>query len=126
VKPRDLLKQLSAGRIALGAAMIAKPPLVTSGWVGQVADRPGGHVLARALGARDAALGALTLAAMQSGQPLKPLVLAGLVCDGTDLLATHAVRQGLPRAAAPLIYALAGGALLVGAANLADSEPPQS
>jgi hypothetical protein len=126
VTPRALLTQLSAGRIALGAAMILKPPLATSGWVGQVADRPGGRVLARALGARDAALGAITLAALQSGQPLRPVVLAGLVCDGTDLLATHASRHNLPRAAAPLIYALAGGALLVGAANLADSEPSQA
>jgi hypothetical protein len=126
VKPRDLLTQLSAGRIALGAAMIVKPPLVTSGWVGAVADRPGGQVLARALGARDAALGAVTLAAMRSGAPVRPLVLAGIVCDATDLLATHATRHNLPRAAAPLIYALAGGALLAGAANLADSEPSQA
>jgi hypothetical protein len=126
VKPRDLLTQLSAGRIAIGTAMIVKPPLATSGWVGAISERPGGRVLARALGARDAALGAITLAAMRSGQPLRPLVLAGLVCDGTDLLATHAARHNLPRAAAPLIYALAGGALLVGAANLADSEPSQA
>jgi hypothetical protein len=83
-------------------------------------------VLARALGARDAALGAVTLAAMQSGQPLRPLVLAGLVCDGTDLLATHAARERLPAAAAPLIYLLAGGAFLVGLANLADSTAPQA
>src|SRR3954466_2929065 len=118
--------QLSAGRIAIGAAMIARPPLATSGWVGRVADRPGGHVLARALGARDAALGAVTLAAGGAGPPVRPLVLAGLICDGTDLLATHAARHDLPRGAAPLIYALAGGALLVGAANLKDSEAPQA
>jgi hypothetical protein len=126
VKPRDLLMQLSAGRIAIGAAMLAKPPLATSGWVGRVANRPGGHVLARALGARDAALGALTLAALRSGQPVRPLVLAALVCDGTDLIATHAARDSLPRGAVPLIYALAGGALLVGAANLTDSQAPQA
>jgi hypothetical protein len=126
VKPRDLLMQISAGRIAIGAAMIAKPPLATSGWVGRVAHRPGGHVLARGLGARDAALGAITLVALRSGQPVRPLVLAGLVCDGTDLLATHAARHNLPRLAAPLIYVLAGGALVVGAANLPDSDAPQA
>jgi hypothetical protein len=106
--------------------MIVKPPLATSGWVGAVSHRPGGRVLAKALGARDAALGAITLAAIKSGQPLRPLVLAAIVCDGTDLLATHAARRNLPPAAAPLIYALAGGALLVGAANLADSKPSQA
>jgi hypothetical protein len=126
VKPRDLLMQLSAGRVAIGTVLIAKPPLVTSGWVGRAGNKPAGRVLARGLGARDAALGALTLAALRSGQPVRPLVLAGLLCDGTDLLATHAVRHNLPSAAAPLIYALAGGALLVGAANLTDSEAPQA
>jgi hypothetical protein len=118
--------QLSAGRIAIGAALVAKPPLVGSGWVGRESTKPGGQVLARALGARDAALGAVTLTAMRSGQPLKPLVLAGIACDATDLLATHAARDSLPKAAAPLIYALAGAALLVGAANLADSPAPQA
>jgi hypothetical protein len=126
VKPRDLLMQLSAGRIAIGAAMVAKPPLVAGGWVGKDSRRPGGQVITRALGARDAALGAATIAALRGGQPVKPLVLAGLVCDGTDLLATHAARQDLPRMAAPMIYALAGAALLVGAANLADSPAPQA
>jgi hypothetical protein len=119
VKPRDLLTQLSAGRIALGATLLAKPALATSMWVGRDGGRPGGEVLARALGARDAAIGGGTLAAMRSGQPLRPWVLAGLFSDATDLLATHAARHQLPRAAAPLIYALAGGALVAGAANLA-------
>jgi hypothetical protein len=118
--------QLSAGRIALGSALVAKPPLATSGWVGRDGSRPGGQVLARALGARDAALGAATLSAVHSGQPLGPLVIAGMACDATDLLATHAARSDLPKAAAPLIYALAGAALLVGAANLADSPASQA
>src|SRR4051812_5890650 len=118
--------QLSAGRIVLGTAMVAKPPLVASGWAGRDAVRPGGQVLTRALGARDAALGAATIAAMRGGQPLRPLVLAGIACDATDLLATHAARSNLPRAAAPMIYALAGAALVVGAANLTDSPAPQA
>jgi hypothetical protein len=106
--------------------MVANPPLVTSGWVGRDGSRPGGQVITRALGARDAALGAATLAAVRSGQPLRALVLAGLACDATDLLATHAARDRLPKLAAPMIYALAGGALLVGAANLADSPAAQA
>jgi hypothetical protein len=126
VSPRDLLTQLSAGRIAIGATLVAKPELATSGWVGRDGSRPGGRVLARGLGARDMALGAGTLAAARGGQSTTPWVLGGLLCDATDLLATHAGRGRLPRGAAPLIYALAGGALLAGLANLADSTPPQA
>ena len=122
MKPRALLAQLSAGRIAIGAGLIARPEAVTSRWVGKDGERPGGRVLARALGARDAALGAGTLAALRGGQPTTPWVLAGLLCDATDLLATHAARDRLPRAAAPLIYVMAGGALVAGAANLGSGD----
>jgi hypothetical protein len=124
MKPRDLLTQISASRVALGAALVARPDLATSMWVGADGRRPGGKVLARALGARDAALGAGTLTALRGGQPVKLWVLAALLADGTDLLATHAARHQLPRAAAPLIYALAGVALVVGAANLATRDDP--
>src|SRR4051794_7008900 len=58
VSPRDLLTPLNAGRIALGAALVARPEAATSMWVGRDGDRPGGRVLARGLGARDVALGA--------------------------------------------------------------------
>src|SRR4051794_8767112 len=126
VSPRDLLTQLSAGRIALGAALVARPEGATSMWVGGDGGRPRGRVLARGPGARDMALGAGTLAAERGGQSTTPWVLGGLLCDATDLLATHAARDRLPRAATPLIYALAGGALLAGLANLADSTPPQA
>jgi hypothetical protein len=126
VTARDLLTQTNVGRIVLGAALVARPQSATSMWVGRDGSRPGGQVLARALGARDTALGAGTLAAVRGGQPTTPWVLAGLLSDATDLLATHAARERLPRGAAPLIYLLAGGALVAGLANLADSTPPQA
>jgi hypothetical protein len=125
VKPRALLTQVNAGRVMFGAGLIARPQIAAS-WVGREGGRPGGQVLARGLGARDLALGAGTLAALRAGQPLRPWVLGGLFCDATDLLATHAVRHRLPSAAAPMIYALAGGALVAGLANVADSPPPQA
>jgi hypothetical protein len=121
VKPRDLLTQLSAGRIVLGIGLIVRPQLVTGKWLGDDGHRPAVRVLGRSFGARDAVLGAGTLDAVRSGRPLRPWVLAGLVADATDLVATHLGRRELPRISAPLIYALAGGALLVGAANLDDS-----
>jgi hypothetical protein len=126
VTPRALLTQLNAGRIALGALLIARPEMATAMWVGRDGARPGGRVLARALGARDAALGAGTLAALRARQPITGWVAGGLLADTTDLLATHAARARLPRGAAALIYALAGGALVAGLANLADSTSPQA
>jgi hypothetical protein len=126
VKPRALLTQLNAGRIALGVGLMARPELVTGQWLGKDGGRHAVMVLARSFGARDAALGAGTLQALRSGQSLRPWLLAGLFADAADLLATHAGRDHLPRPSAPLIYALAGGALLVGLANLADSPAPQA
>ena len=112
VKPRDLLTQLSAGRIALGATLIVKPQLVTGMWLGRDGQRPAIAVLGRGFGARDAVLGAGTLAGDARGQGLRPWVYAGLLADAADLLATHFGRDHLPKASARLIYALAGGALV--------------
>ena len=110
----------------LGASLIVRPEIGTGRWVGGDGSRPGGQVLARGLGARDAALGAGTLAALRGGGPTLPWVLGGLLADATDLLATHAARDRLPRGAAGMIYVLAGGALVAGLANLADSPAPQA
>jgi hypothetical protein len=122
VKSRDLLKQLSAGRIVLGATLIVKPQLVTGMWLGRDGQRPAIAVLGRGFGARDAVLGGGTLAAMRAGQGLKPWLCAGLVADAADLIATHLGRDHLPKASTRLIYALAGGALVAGAANLASGD----
>jgi hypothetical protein len=126
VKPRALLTQLSLGRIAIGSLLVVRPDLGAGKWVGRDSTRPGGQVLARGLGARDAALGAGTLAALRGAGPTTPWVLGGLLSDTTDLLATHAARERLPRGAAAMIYLLAGGALVAGLANLADSRSPQA
>jgi hypothetical protein len=122
VNRRDLLTQLSVGRLALGASLVVRPQLVGGLWLGADARRPAVGVLGRAFGARDAALGGGTLTAMRAGQPLLPWLVAGLVADGTDLLATFVARDKLPRRALPLIGPLAGFAVAVGAANLASVE----
>jgi hypothetical protein len=120
--------QISAGRIAIGLSLVAAPQIVGGMWIGNDGRRAAVSVIGRAVGARDTVLGAGTLNAIRSNQPVRPWVLAGLVADATDLLATYAARHHLPKASAPMIYALAGGALVAGAANLAsgdDSAQPQ-
>jgi hypothetical protein len=59
---------------------------------------------------------------MRSGRGLRAWVLAGLVADATDLGATVAGRDHLPRSAVPLLAVLAGGALVVGAVALASGD----
>jgi hypothetical protein len=122
VTPRALLTPLSAGRVALGASLIAAPQIVAGMWLGADGRRPAVGVLGRAFGARDLVLGAGTLAAMRGGQSLRSWLIAGLVADATDLAATIAGRDHLPRTSGPLIVGLAGGALVVGAVALASGD----
>jgi hypothetical protein len=122
VAPRALLTQLSAGRVALGASLVAAPQIVAGMWLGADGRRPAVVVLARSFGARDLVLGAGTLAAMRGGQSLRSWLIAGIVADATDLAATIAGRDHLPRTSGPLIVGLAGGALVVGAVALASGD----
>jgi hypothetical protein len=122
VTPRALLTQLNAGRVALGLSLIAAPHVVAGMWLGADGRRPAVRVLGRAFGARDLVLGAGTLGAMRSGQSARPWVVAGLVADATDLGATLAGRDHLPRSSAPALVGIAGAALVAGAVALASGD----
>ena len=114
---RALLRMLSAGRIAVGSALLAAPRTAARGWVGEAADAPGSTILARALGVRDLALGAGTLRALEAGDPVRSWAQLGAVCDAVDLAATVlAVRQVGLRRAIPVMV-VAGSAAAVGWAS---------
>jgi hypothetical protein len=113
---------LSIGRVVLGAALLATPRLGTGGWIGSHAREPAVKVIARGLGARDVGIGAATLAALDGGGPLRPLLTAALVADSTDLVATLLTRDHLPRFAAPLLVAAAGSGIALGAIALAGTD----
>jgi hypothetical protein len=112
---RTIAKQVAYGRVALGAALLVKPGLVTGIWVGPVAESPGGRVLAVAFGARDLAVGAGTAYALQRGSGVRPWLLAGVFTDTVDALATAAARRSLPSPGAPATIALATVGAVVGA-----------
>ncbi len=106
---------MAAGRVAIGAAMLADPSRFARPWLGAPAETGGGGVAVRALGARDFALGTLTLAALTGrlGAPstATALVAAGGFCDLADGAALLAVRKDVPAAgAATGVFAL-GSAL---------------
>jgi hypothetical protein len=109
---------MSIARVAVGAGLVLFPRLATPLWVGRRGLTPAATLMARALGARDVGIGGSILA----GAPLRPLLAAGIVADGTDLLATLAERDHLPRTAVPLVVATAGAGIAMGAYALAGAD----
>src|SRR5689334_23461041 len=113
MSPRTILTALIGGRLAIGAALVAKPQSqVGTGWIGEDAKRPAVAVAFRAVGARDMALALGTLAAQRSGSPLKPWLLTATLADATDLFATFAAGRAVPKSSKALIALLAGGAIV--------------
>jgi hypothetical protein len=112
---RTIAKQVAYGRIAIGAALLVKPDLVTGRWVGPVADTPGGRVLAVTFGARDLAVGAGAAYALHSGRSARPWLLAAVFTDAVDAIATAAAVRSLPSPGGPGTVALAGVSAAVGA-----------
>jgi hypothetical protein len=113
MNPRVMLTTLAAGRLAIGALLVAKPQSqVGTGWIGEDAKLPSTAVAFRAVGARDMALALGTLAAQRSGSPLKPWLLAATLADATDLVATFAAGKAVPNAGKAMIALLAGGAIV--------------
>jgi len=113
MNPRTMLMGLIVGRLAIGAALVAKPQSqVGTGWIGEDAKRPTAAVAFRAVGARDMALALGTLATRRSGGPLKPWLLAATLADATDLVATFSAGRAVPKSSKAMIALLAGGAIV--------------
>jgi hypothetical protein len=120
----QLARALGASRVAFGAGIIVAPRLTAAVWIGpQRAARPEATVLGRALGARDAALGAATLSAFTSKDPslIRAAMAACVLSDGTDLLATLAARRHLPSGPAWFSALAAGASTAVALAALAST-----
>jgi hypothetical protein len=115
MEPRTVARAQALGRIALGAGLVLAPRLVAGAWVGAPADRPGGQVLAAAMGARDVGLGLGMLHAAGRRRAARPWVRAAMLADATDLVATLRTRDELPAPVVPLVAAMAGGAVVVNA-----------
>jgi hypothetical protein len=126
--PRLTGPAIAAGRMALGVVAIARPALPSLAWVSEErAAEPGVQVLARALGARDIALGAVALAACARGSACSRRATIGLgaFADGIDAAATLVAWRSLPRGGRYLALAAAGSAALLGAhAALTGTQDP--
>jgi hypothetical protein len=99
---RDAARALAAsvawGRIGLGVTAMLTPAVPLRPWVGRdIAWRPRAKMLARALGARDIALGVGVILALRHGAPVRGWVEGGGLADAGDLVATLLAFGTLPR-----------------------------
>ena len=115
MRPRTLARLQAAGRLALGAGLVAAPGPVGGAWVGAPADRRDGQALAIGLGGRDVAIAVGTLRALANGHGAAPWLRAGIAADAADLYATLRARDRLSPLAVPAVVALAGGSIVLGA-----------
>ena len=113
---RILAGLISLGRSLFGVAFIAEPRLMERAWIGKQARLPGAQLLARAVGARDLALGLGGLQAlMRNDGSVRPWLAAAAVCDAVDFGATVTAGRGIPRQARTGVLAIAGVSSLLSA-----------
>jgi hypothetical protein len=130
---RILAGLISFGRLLFGVAFIAEPRLMDRGWIGKQARLPGAQVLARAVGARDLALGLGGLQAVKRDDgSARPWLAAAAICDAVDFGATWTAGRGIPPEARRGVLAIAGVFSLLSAVaaaatgRLRRAEPPRS
>lgn len=119
---RRLSIAFAAARGGFGLGLIAAPAKVASGWIGGDAGRSASKVAVRGLGARDLALAGGTVAAALDGSALRPWLAGAIACDLSDIGATIAAGDALPKRALPGTIALAGLSVLAGAALAAAAD----
>jgi hypothetical protein len=106
---RILAGLISLGRFVFGVAFIAEPKLMERAWIGKQARLPGAQLLARAVGARDLALGFGGVQALRRNDgSARPWLAAAAVCDAVDFGATWTAGRGIPRQARSGVLAIAG------------------
>jgi len=114
VRDTDIARSTAVCRIAIGAGLLAAPGLAARLWVGGHARETSARLFARAVGARDIAIGAGTLIALANGEPARRWLQAGLLADATDLGATLAAGREIAPGPRAIVASIAGGATLLG------------
>jgi len=100
---------LSAGRAALGVALLAAPERIGRAWIGPAGTERAVEVLARSVGVRDVALGVGAAGALLGGSDsARAWLLGAAVCDAGDMAATALARDVLPENGVRGTLALAG------------------
>jgi hypothetical protein len=107
---------LSAGRTAIGLALLVAPEPIARAWVGPRGAEAPAALLARSVGVRDLALGAGGALTLLRGSDAASGWLAGAaLCDLGDIAATLISWDSLPPNGARGTLALAGGSAVLAA-----------
>jgi hypothetical protein len=113
---RDQARRLALangmGRCALGLVAFAAPGIPLGPWVGEGRRHPAARLLARALGARDFALGLGAILALRHEGPVRGWVEAGGMADAGDVVVTIASFGQLPRVGRWGVLAAATGGVV--------------
>jgi hypothetical protein len=110
----DTAKALAVGRVVLGAIALVFPTLAARIFMLKVSSNPQLPYMTRLFGAREIAVGALTLTAPESART--SMVGLGMAVDGSDAIAGFAAaRSGA--VSKPVGVLLTGGALAAVAAG---------
>jgi hypothetical protein len=130
---RTLAGLISGGRFLFGVAFIAKPMLMERAWIGKQARVPGAQLLARAVGARDLALGLGGLQALpRDDGSARPWLAAAAICDAVDFGATWAAGRRIPRQARngvlgiAAVFSVLSAIAAIGLGRRASAEPAPS
>lgn len=118
-------RQLGIGRIVIGAALTLAPRRTGRGWLGDIAMQPGAAVAVRSLGARDIAIGAGLVRALDTGADTKPWLLASAAADAADAIGTLIAWKHLARRGRLVTLAMATGATVVGLRAALQQPVPQ-
>ena len=112
MRPSTLAIAFGAGRVLVGAALLATPGPITRAWVGD-AGAPA-QLLGRCLGARDAVIGGGLVAAVARDRDPRPWLVGGVLADTVDGAATIASGRLIPGTGRAGTVALASGSALFG------------
>ena len=110
----DSARALAWVRILVGGFLFFAPRTAAKLWTGEDEDDVTAVLAVRGAGARDAAVGAGLLIALERGAPVRGWLEAGAVIDAADAFGTLAAWRDLPRWRAVLLLASEVGSAYLG------------
>ena len=114
MEDRDMARLLAWGRIGIGIAGVLMPRMLARIWTGTSQEEFPTNMLARGLGARDIAIGAGLLAALEGAGSPRPWLQAGAAADAADALGTLGSFSELGGLRATALLVTEVGATLLG------------
>jgi hypothetical protein len=88
MEDKELARLMGLVRIAAGAALFLTPRLAARSWTGEKTESTTADLAIRGMGARDVALGAGLLIALERGAPVRGWLEAGAFSDAADAAGT--------------------------------------